>query len=337
MSTKTSKLGIIMSLFVLFFTFVPTAVFADTQTFKVTKFDVAVQPEYDDPRTLVIYEGDFINPGPDTIKKGTPVNFIIPKSADPNDPKGLEIGMACEVNSSGGHDCQPYDTKDLGDGTLELSWKTSKDIAPNQKYPIFLEFYYNNGAKAPNKSFEFKFRPTYNLDALNIAVTAPAAASNFKLDPFATGTNQDGNGLTKYFLNFSNKTPKDLVLVKITYVKGDDKPSFEKRQVGNQTQQDSSSGGKSPWSSPTVLIPALLFVVVLVLLLIFALKNPKQPAPGNRNFQQVKNNKPVKKVDGSSNKGVNAEKKRLRQMLLDGKISEETYKSLLADLNDDAG
>jgi hypothetical protein len=138
----------------------PSPVHAETSGLKATDFSVLVKPEYDDPRTLVIYEGNFVNSGTSVIKKDTLISFII--------PKGAQIGMACELNAQGGHECQPYTTKDLDDNQVQLSWKITKDLQPNQKYPIFLEYYYNNKATTPNKTFDYTFTPTYTLDQLNL-------------------------------------------------------------------------------------------------------------------------------------------------------------------------
>ncbi len=57
-----------MSVFVLIFTFMPTAAKADTSPFKAAKFQVSVQPEYDDPRILVVCQGDLYVAGTDTVK-----------------------------------------------------------------------------------------------------------------------------------------------------------------------------------------------------------------------------------------------------------------------------
>ena len=274
---------------------------AEAASLKATNFQVEVKPEYDDPRTLVIYQGDFINSGTETIKKDTPISFII--------PKGAEIGMACEINAQGGHDCQPYTTQDVGDNQVKLTWKITKDIAPNQKYPPYLEFYYDNGSKAPTKTFT---------------------------------TGKDSEGLSQFSFNYKSQTPKDIVAIKIDYNKSDNKPTFDKPQTGGNSN-DTQVGLPSPLSKPEILIPILLFVAIVIFIFIFGFNKNKQPVRGAHKGSVSKPRGPVpsKKPDqnGASNQGekqdLNQEKRKLRQMLLDGKIGEDTYKQLLSELIED--
>jgi len=321
-------------------TLTPQKALAETRNLKATNFQVDVKPEYDDPRTLVIYQGDFINTGTENIKKDTLISFII--------PKGAEIGMACELNAQGGHECQPYVTEDAGDNQVKLTWKITKDIAPNQKYPTYLELYYDNGSTAPNKTFDYKFIPTYDLDNLSINLVAPKGASNFITTPTAATTSKDSDGLSQFSFNYNNQTPKDVVAIKVNYNKSDNKPTFDKPQTGSNGAEKASSGSASPLSKPEILIPILLFVIIVILIFIFGFKRNKQPVRRIHKGSVSKNKGPLsvsKKPDqvvgknGVKNQGgkkdLKQEKRKIRQMLLDGKIGEDTYKQLLAELIED--
>ncbi|GAB6171473.1 hypothetical protein JCM15765_09510 [Paradesulfitobacterium aromaticivorans] len=323
---KIKSVSIILVLTLLLPIVSPSSVLAETSGLKAVDFNVMVKPEYDDPRTLVIYEGNFINSGTEIIKKNTPISFIIPKDAT--------VGMACELNAQGGHECQPYTTKDLGDNKVQLSWNITKDLQPNQKYPIFLEFYYDNKAVAPNKTFDYTFTPTYNLDSLNLTVTAPKASSSFAISPSAPTTQRDQEGLNNYLYNFTNKVSGDAVTLKVSYTKNDNKPTFDKPQTGNT---DSSTGSKStsPLNNPALLVGMLIFIGLLGVLLVYGLKKPGKPPvpPKGKSDKNLSNSKGT-----NTNKNKNSiatQKKKIRQMLLDGKINEETYKELLQDLKEE--
>jgi len=305
----------------------PNVAWAESGSLKATNFQVDVKPEYDDPRTLVIYQGDFINPGTDTIKKDTLISFII--------PKGAEVGMACEITAQGGHDCQPYTTQDLGDNKVKLSWKITKDIAPNQKYPAYLEFYYDNGSSAPNKTFNYIFFPTDDIDNLDLNIVAPKNASNFVTTPAASVTGKDSKGLDRFSFNYKNQTPKDNVAVKVDYTKPDNIPSFDKPQIGDNNPQSASPGWNSQLSKPEVLIPILLFIAILAGILFLGLNKNKQPAQGAYKGPVSKKIGPVSKKLSKMEAG-NLEKRKLRQMLLDGKIDVDTYKQLLAEIKEDS-
>ncbi|GBG57496.1 hypothetical protein SPFL3101_02845 [Sporomusaceae bacterium FL31] len=237
--------------------------------------------------------------------------------------------MACEINSQGGHDCQPYTAKDIGDDKIQLTWKITKDIVPNQKYPVFLEFYYDNKSVAPNKKFDYKFIPTSNIDILNLSVTAPKTATSFVTNPATSNVSRNQEGLTNYLFTFKDQTPETPLNINISYVKPDNKPTFDKPQVGNNPSVSTANQGENWLTKPEVLIPLVLSVVVIGFIIIYVFRKPKPPNKVQRNLH-VKSSS-VKKNSGDTNK-LNAEKRKIRQMLLDGKISEETYKQLLEDL-----
>lgn len=316
---KFSAFILVLSLFSLLF--MPSVSLAEVNNLKALTFDVDVRPEYDDPRTLVIYQGDFINSGAETIKKDTPISFIIPKDA--------EIGMACELNAQGGHECQPYTTEDLGEGKVRLTWKITKDLAPNQKYPVFMEYYYDNKAVAPNKTFDLKFFPTSNIDQLNLSIIAPKTATNFVTNPATSNVSSNQEGLKTYRFAFNDQTPETPLNMNISYVKSDDKPTFDKPQTGNNTSNAVKSDGESWLTKSEVLIPIILALALIGLLVIYTLRKPQQQSKAQRNHP-AKSSKA--KSSGGANNKQNAEKKKIRQMLLDGKITEETYKQLLEDL-----
>lgn len=284
----------------------PNISLAEANSLNAQNFNVYVKPEYDDPQTLVIYKGDFVNSGDEIIKKGTPISFIIPEDA--------KIGMACELNVQGGHECQPYTTKELGDNKVQLSWKITKDIAPNQKYPIFLEFYYDNKAVAPNKSFDYTFIPTSSIDILKLWIIAPKAATNFMTNPASLNVTQDKEGLANYLYTYNNLTSDTPVNVNVSYVKSDNKPTFDTPQVGAKTSPSLSGAGENWLTKPAVIIPTILAIVTIGFLVIYALRKPQS--------QLVSNNK------------LDKEKRRIRQMFLDGEISEDTYKQHIEDLEE---
>lgn len=261
---KISIITLVFSLFLLLF--LPNILLAKTNDLKAQTFNVSVKPEYDDPQTLVIYKGDFVNSGNEIIKKGTPISFIIPKDA--------KIGMACELNAQGGHECQPYTTKEFGDNRVQLSWKITKDLAPNQKYPIFLEFYYDNKAVAPNKSFNYTYIPTSSIDILNLSLTAPKAATNFMTDPSSVKITQDKDGLANYLYTYNNQTPNTPVNIRVSYIKSDNKPTFDVPQVGTKTSP-SLSGARENWlTKPAVIIPTALAILIIGFFVIYTIRKP---------------------------------------------------------------
>lgn len=329
------RIPLILTLFIVLLSIFPKTVLADSGPFRSANFKIDVKPEYDDPqdRTLVIYQSDFTNPGPETIKKGTPVSFVIPKGAD--------IGMACEINAQGGHECQPYVEKDLGGNKVQLTWKITKEIAPNQKYPTYLEFYYNNGSTPPEKTFTYQFTPLYDMDNLLVNIAAPKAAVNFTTDPAAMVTKQDSDGLKDYIFNYNNRKDVDALRIKVTYHKEDNKPTFDKPQTG-PSPSATAPGSSGNWlSKPEFLLPALLLTAILIAGLIFGLDRKtgvKRIKPSSGGGMQVGGLRSglggnLNTESDHSEERKSEEKKQLRQMLLDGRISEQTYLKLAAELD----
>lgn len=333
MVLSRNKVWLVLCLVLLVLPSLPrTAWAADVgSTLESTNFKIDVKPEYDDSRdrTLVIYQSDFTNLGSEIVKKGTPVSFII--------PKGAEIGMACEINAQGGHDCQPYTEQDLGNNQVKLSWKITKDIAQNQKYPTYLEFYYDNGSVPPAKAFDYQFNPTYKLDTLNVNIVAPKAATNFTTTPVATTTSQDSDGLKQYTFSYKNQTFKDPLNIKVAYNKADNKPTFDKPQVG-ATQTAVSSTPSASWlSKPEFWVPTILLIAVLAVGLIFGLgrsKDSKGGRPKNqKSVWQASSTGKLNSTTPDGKNGLNQERRRLRRLLLDGEINEDTYRQLAAELD----
>ncbi len=264
MFKRLPKLVFLLTMVLLFVAIMPDLALAENLGITAANFQIEVKPEYDDPRTLVIYQGDLVNLGTATIPKNTPVSFII--------PKGAEIGMACEINDQKGHDCQPYMIQDIGDNKVKLSWKMTKNVASGQKYPTYLEFYYDNGSVAPQKNFDYNFQPTFAIDNLDLNITAPKAATQVNFIPVAAATIKDSEGLNRYTFNYKKQTPKDNLLIKVSYTKADNQPSFDKTQTAGP---QSSTEGSNWLSKPEFLVPVLLLIAILVLGIIFGLKKKR--------------------------------------------------------------
>ncbi len=330
---RVIALLMVVAMLVLALPAVPAFAAGDGMVLKNAK--VSVWPEYDDPRVLVIFEGTFVNTG-NTDFNGN-VSF--------NVPTGAQIGMACEIVDGGGHSCQPYKTTAKSEDTQSLSWKTTKAIKPGEEYPVFLEYYYNPIKGTTDKTIDYNFLPSYKIEKLDLNIQQPLKAEKFTVSPAALSTSQDGQGFTNHNYSFTNKTDGDKLNFKLAYTKTDPNPSKPKPLNGNAAPQSTGDGGSGSGSSlgtnaylqPGVLIPVILFVVVLVAFIVYAVNSQAQNRRAEERIERVRS----KSTKTDSNSGGNSspkfvkEKKKLRQMLLDGQISEETYRELLADLEEE--
>jgi hypothetical protein len=194
-------------------------------------FDLTIRPEFDTPDVLVINQATLIN------RSSTPfqgrVGFRV--------PKGAQLSMVCEIGSSGGHECQPYKTEDRGD-YLEVWWNASKSISPGVGFPVFVEFYYNPLGSGSKKQFTYDFRPVYPMDSLNVTVTEPKGATNFRLDPAASFSEKAANSLTDWRYSFSNREAAPMTFT-VSYDKADNTPSVPRE--GADDKPSGQGGGAS--------------------------------------------------------------------------------------------
>ncbi len=327
---KFSRLIFIMLALILGLTlipFVPSSLAAQGSELAWKDLDLQVWPEYDDPRVLVIYNGTLTNISGKEYRGR--VYFNIPKGITVN-----EIQMACEI-VNGGHQCQPYEIEDKGDYQV-LSWKLTRPVAPGEDYPVWLEYYYNPLTGSPDKTMTFDYIPYYKTENVKVTVKEPLKSTNFKIDPAPTSTGQDGEGFNNYIYNFQNIDANTPVKLNISYTRSEKKPSVEKANPNTNQQKPSDPLGTSAWKKPEVLVPVALFVIVLIAFIFYSMYYSKNQPPTDRV------NRIHKKYGGRNNydSGTKSnaspktarEKKRIRQLLLDGKISEETYRELIADL-----
>jgi len=282
-------------------------------------FSVDIWPEYDDPRVLVIYQGTFVNKGNSDFSGY--VKFNIPKF---DIPKEGQISMACEIVNGGNHSCQPYNLEDKGD-YIELSWKTTRAIKPGQEYPVFLEFYYMPTTSQPQKSFNYDFASNYDIQDLAVNIKQPLRAENFKINPQPFVTNVDSKGFSINKFNYSDLYSNEVLNYKIEYMKNDNEPSITKKQQ-NQTSEVVSQKNElektNAWKSPMIYTIITAFILVLVGLIVFTLFKSNGKKSTNKNPK-------------SFNSEFLKEKTKLRQMLVKGQITEQTYRELIEDLEEE--
>ncbi|MBZ4686642.1 MAG: hypothetical protein PWQ96_1966 [Clostridia bacterium] len=285
-----------------------------TLTMKQLKY--SIWPEYDRfPDVLVIYTGTFVN---DT---GEPfagkLRYKIPKDAD--------INMVCETEN--GMLCQRYIVEKDNPDYDVIVWKPSHPIQPGDEFPVMMEYYYKPFAAGTNpRSFTQILRPAFPVNDLTVEIKAPLGSGEVALLPEAMKTGTDSKGFSNYYYQYSNLTTDDKLQFSIAYSRDSSDPAvITNTEQGGQTSQPQIKED-SPLNSAIIVLFAI-FIVLLTVLLYFAVST------NNRNRRAKKGKKASKKSRKKDNvTSKKAEKRKLRQALLDGKISEETYKELLKDI-----
>ncbi|MFZ5639934.1 MAG: hypothetical protein ACOY4Q_04485, partial [Bacillota bacterium] len=254
---KISTVTLLLLTLVVFLAPAP-AVRAAGSEMDMKNMDLQIWSEYDDPRVLHILTGTLVN---NTGKEYTgTVKF--------NVPKGAEIKMACELEGQS-HVCQPYEITDKGD-YAELTWKMTKNVAPGQEYPFWLEYYYNPIQGKVDKTIDYTLRPTYNIGQLKVTFKEPLKASNFKSTPQPVSSGKDGENFSTHYYDFQQVTPDKPISFKFSYTKSDPNPSKEPADPAAAENKPAADPlGTSAWKKPEVLIPSILFVIVLAVFIFY--------------------------------------------------------------------
>ena len=212
-----------------------------------------VWPEYDDPRVMVTYAGEFKD-GP-TFPQ--PVKFTV--------QMGSEMNMVCALQPpDDDHLCQLYDTLP---GTDDL---TVSYTLPIPTY--YLEYYWDGIKGQTDKSFSFKYTSPYAIDSLELEVQQPLKATDFKLaQPYASAS-ADSRGFKYYHYTFNNVTPGQVITLDASYIKPDSKPSVAK-------QTGATGGTSSSGSNAYVLLGIGGALLVIVAFGFLFLKRKPAPAP----------------------------------------------------------
>ncbi|MDO8691106.1 MAG: zinc ribbon domain-containing protein [Dehalococcoidia bacterium] len=186
---------------------------------RIKNAHVSVEPEYDEPRVLVIEQGTF-------------ASNSFPAQVSFNLPAGAEATEVCGLGQPGDeHLCQLYETRVEGN-TVVLTYKL-----PVPDY--YFEYYYNPIQGAGDRQVAFSYQPYYPIDSLQVAVQQPLRSNGFTLSPTTSQSNTDSQGFKFYQYSFNNVESQKPVDLKIAYQKSDDKPSVPKKNP-------SSTGGGNP-------------------------------------------------------------------------------------------
>lgn len=332
-------------------------VMAAPNTIEVNSLETQVMPEYDAPDILIVNAIKFKNNSSQEYTGD--LKWRVPKGS---------LKQIVKDNSQGDNHIQ-YQTV-AGKDYDEFVWKVPKALASGEIREYHLEYYYNNLKGNPDKQFTFDLSQPYPISSAKYFVIQPKTASNFKL-PADFGQPLVGNGLNYYQKIYNNIQADQKVSLTVSYTKTDPNPSIQPGQQPGQNQSqgqvgNGNTGTGTTSSSKVVIIFLAGLAVVIVLIITKAMVNknrynddeededddeefsayiPKKQ--NNRNQRQVRKSQTRtnlysedKESRGEVKKGsikwLDVQKKKLRQQLIDGRITESLYHELLMELEEEA-
>lgn len=253
-----SVLFIIIAAISLIFNLQAPPVFAQTtrEPTGLRNVTLSVYPEYDDPRLLVMLEGNITG-----VDAPALVRFLV--------PLGAEMYSAGSKDAQGKYTGGPPNRK----ASSVLGWD---EISYELKTETFrVEYYTDEIVGLPDKSISYDFRFLYPISDLRVIVQQPLKAQNLAVVPNGTATNE-GQFKVQTF-NFTNLTPDPAnpLHFDISYTKSDLNPSIQSTS-GNSSGNLPSSGTNSSLG----LITLITVGVVVTAMVFFWLGGKKKHKPG---------------------------------------------------------
>ncbi len=203
----------------------------------LTNVHVWVNPEYDDPRLLVMMEGQITGSEPPTA-----VRFLVPHEA--------VMYSAGSMDAQGKYTGGPPDRKSSTvAGWDEISYQITSDR-------FRVEYYYDAIKGFPDKTISCDVRWPYPVSGLNVFVQQPRNATNFVVTPAGgqAGVDADGLDIQTYIIPSVDKDT--LVHFDIAYTRTDTNPS-----IGSPS---TPTGPPTEKSNTGLLVGVLAGVAVLV-------------------------------------------------------------------------
>jgi len=281
---------------------------------------VDVWPEYNQNNVLVSYNGVLVN-NTDRPFQDELCYYI---------PSGAQISMVCETER--GMVSQKYEVRP-GDGYDIIAWRPSRAINPGESFPVMMEYYYHPIEGSGQRQITYHFRLPYAIENLSLAVREPLRATGFSLIPQAQTSWQDAEGFRQYGYQFNDWPAEEPLELQLTYSKPDNQPSIVSAPPAAPENGEERSGGTPLGDSAAIVLITVLAVLAVVLIVfIFRANGDSAPSAGKKH--------PGSKGGAGKSKAKvlaesGSERKKLRRMLLDGKISEETYQELLEELKNE--
>ena len=301
---QKKHLTFILGFIILTFAWISPVSAVNDSPVKISNVEISVMPEYDNSDVLVLYGINFVNNSVEPyngelrfpVPKAT-TNNIVKETANPND-----VHVEVRIEEKGDY--------------AEFVWKPANPIQPNSSYPIHLEYYYNPIPGTGTKSFEYQFRAAMPVDQAIFNVYQPLKASNFKMEPVGQLSGPDEQGFQVQSISSANLKIGDKVDLKVSYTKDDPNPSVQPQSAGTEATSETGQTSAGELSSTVIIVAivAIVAVVVLIGFIIFSNQNEEgdESQDSESEFAQ--------------------KKRRLKQRLENGNISEETYLVLIDEL-----
>lgn len=308
-------------LFTLMITMIPEVSNAETETpLKMEELTVQVLPEYsyhpeeekkENAPLLVGYHGTLKNETDEPLKGKIEIPL-------PAQEENFKVGFVGDYSNDL---TELYDVQyelDVENGVI--SWETSEEIEPEGLYKFVIEYYTTSiGENGEKKTLDFQFKSFTEIGLMNLVVIEPLNTEKFTLEPASYSHQKNSYNMNMFVYMTQGMKPGDEKKIDLEYVRNEERTSSEimAEMAGSDGQQEAATKNTEKLPPLAVLLTVGGVTIVSILLLILFLKRRgKKKAENNENEQSE----------------IELKKAKLRSMLLEGNITEEEYKTLLAKI-----
>ncbi|MDQ0257798.1 hypothetical protein J2S74_005260 [Evansella vedderi] len=293
---------------------------------------IQLMPEYVTPNgwkgevPVLLYgqHGMFINESEEVFEGSFTIDVPV------NDPT-LYLALVGKFNDQGQVDDLEYTVNEEA-GTI--TWTPAGGVAPGEEYRYVVEYYYSPFDGDAAREFSFHFQLDRETENMTVLIFEPFGAEDMSLsvDPDRV---TDMFGVPVHGYDFEGLTAGEEFNLQVSYIKDDNISTLEALESQQPPNDDvhagiggnsgSVTGGDNYLISTENAVMISISVIIAGLLVFFGLKSYKSPP-----VQEVGRNslsQKVAKVD------IQAEKKTLRQQLMNGEIDETTYRNKMRKLS----
>jgi hypothetical protein len=165
-----------------------------------------VYPEYDDPRLLVMLEGQV-----EGVEVPATVRFLV--------PSGAEMYSAGSMDAQGSYSGGPPQRGPSAvEGWDEISYQVTTDTFRVEYYDPIIR-------GQPDKTIAYEFRTLYPISDLLVIVQEPLRSSNFSITPRADSIRSDEQ-FTFHLYSFTGLGVGQVLEFHVQYTKADPDPSL---------------------------------------------------------------------------------------------------------------
>ncbi|PLR99900.1 hypothetical protein [Bacillus sp. T33-2] len=320
------------------------------EKFPYKEMQIQVMPEFDypekwpegEPSLLVGYYGTVVNKtGKDftgTVELPLPANgknfsvYLVAEFPEDNKP---EVQRPFKIDEEKG----------------VVSWEPGKAIKKDGTYRFVIEYYANPfKVSGADKQFNFEHTPQADIEKLDVIVYTPLKAEGFTIDPKAENISKSDYGEELQHYQYANVKKGEGVKYSAYYKKQGNEstlsliskmnpPKDENHSGATATEQVTKNTSAAQSTSSDVGRPLIdaaagsiigISIIIAGVFVYFGLRGNRIESKSNTAARK-NGNKPSK---GSTSRAGDTgdEKKKLRKMLMNGKIDQQTYEEKMKKL-----